>query len=71
MKCAIVEYNWVHGEILPTLVHILNTLGIKVGLFASRRIMKNDPLDESDTSRATAMDSDSRPESNQEYLRTA
>jgi hypothetical protein len=44
MKCAIVEYNWVHEQILPTLIHILNTLGVEVDLFVSRRIMKNDPF---------------------------
>jgi hypothetical protein len=44
MKCALVEYNRIHGEILPTLIHVLNSLGIEVDLYVSRRIMKNDPF---------------------------
>ncbi len=44
MKCAIVEYNRVHAEILPTVVYLLNTIGIEADVFVSSRIDQNDPF---------------------------
>ncbi|TKS58180.1 MAG: hypothetical protein EWM72_03176 [Nitrospira sp.] len=44
MKCAVVEYNYCHDETLPTLVYLLNNLGISVDVYASRRAIRNNPF---------------------------
>lgn len=44
MRCAVVEFNKVHGELLPTLVLLLNLQGIEVDVFASYRVMANNPF---------------------------
>ncbi|OGQ92972.1 MAG: hypothetical protein A2253_08325 [Deltaproteobacteria bacterium RIFOXYA2_FULL_55_11] len=44
LKCALIEYNYYHGEILPMLVYVLNALGISVDVYVSRRVMHNDPF---------------------------
>jgi hypothetical protein len=41
MKCALVEYNYYHDSILPTLVYILNNLGIRVDVYAPGRVIRN------------------------------
>lgn len=44
MRCALLEFNPYHGEILPAWVHVLNRLGVEADVFASLRIIRNDPL---------------------------
>jgi len=44
MKCALVEYNYYHDEVLPTLVYVLNNLGISVDVYAPRRTRRNNPF---------------------------
>jgi hypothetical protein len=33
MRCAIVEHNWYHDEVIPTLAYALNQLGFEVDVF--------------------------------------
>ena len=44
MRCALIEYNFYHGETLPTLVYILNKLGISVDVYCSQRVIRNNPF---------------------------
>lgn len=37
MRCALIEYNHYHEETLPTLVRLLNTLGIEPDVYMTRR----------------------------------
>jgi len=44
LTCALVEDTRRHGETLPALIRSLNDLGIQVHLYASRRILRDDPF---------------------------
>src|ERR1035437_2995127 len=43
MRCAIVEYNWYHDLVIPTLVYALNQLGFDVDVYQPRRALAADP----------------------------
>ncbi|MEM4395456.1 MAG: glycosyltransferase family 2 protein [Thermoplasmata archaeon] len=44
-KCALIEYNHYHEEILPTMIYILNSFGINnIDVYAPRAIIKNNPF---------------------------
>jgi hypothetical protein len=44
LRCALFESNAFHGEVLPPWVHLLNCAGVAVDVYASSRILKNDPF---------------------------
>lgn len=44
LRCALVEFNFYHGETMPTLVHVLNGLGVAVDVFAPERLRRNNPF---------------------------
>lgn len=44
LTCALVEGTRRHGETLPALIRCLNDLGIQAHLYASRRILRDDPF---------------------------
>ena len=39
MRCAVIEHNWYHDEVIPTLVYGLNQLGFEVDVFLPRRAL--------------------------------
>jgi hypothetical protein len=44
MRCALVEYNWYHDLVIPTLVYALNQLGFDVDVYQPRRALAVDPF---------------------------
>lgn len=45
IKCAVIEYNYYHGEVLPTIIYILNSLGIyNIDVYVSKKIAKHNPF---------------------------
>lgn len=44
MRCAIVEYNWYHDLVLPTLVYALNQLGFDVDIYQPRKAFAANPF---------------------------
>ena len=42
MRCAVVEYNWYHDEVIPTLVYALNRLGFDVDVYLPRKALAAD-----------------------------
>jgi hypothetical protein len=44
MRCAIVEFNWYHDEVIPTLVGLLNERGISPDVYLPVRAIRKDAL---------------------------
>lgn len=44
MRCALVEFNECHGEILPTFVYLLNRLGIVPDVYLRRHLIESEPF---------------------------
>jgi hypothetical protein len=44
MKCALIEFNYYHGETLPTLVYLMNRLGIEVDVYAHPHLLASNPF---------------------------
>ncbi len=44
MRCALVEFNWWHGETLPTFVHLLNQVAGDVDVYLRRELLEREPF---------------------------
>jgi hypothetical protein len=44
LRAALVEYNFYHGETMPTIVSALNQLGIDVDCYGPTRLLRNNPF---------------------------
>ena len=58
MRCALVEFTVAHGETLPTFVHLLNSLGVDVDVYARSPILESDPFGQCPGLRCTVADLD-------------
>jgi hypothetical protein len=45
MRCALVELNECHGEVLPTFVHLLNRLAGDVDVYLRRQVLESGPFE--------------------------
>jgi len=43
-RCALIEFNYYHGETMPTIVRCLNALGADVQVYCNERLRHNDPF---------------------------
>jgi hypothetical protein len=42
MRCALIEFNYYHDQILPTFVYLLNRLGVRPDVYLPSRALRND-----------------------------